>query len=107
MWLACPTELNLPGCNSFFFPFLQEIRLIDYEKMVDHRGSRIVAFGQWAGVAGRFGKTLGSLLSVSPESMYILSFQCFFPLANQKHKEKKTEIISDLQIKEGEIYAHR
>uniref|UniRef100_D4ACE9 Alpha-aminoadipic semialdehyde synthase, mitochondrial n=1 Tax=Rattus norvegicus TaxID=10116 RepID=D4ACE9_RAT len=30
----------------------QEIRLIDYEKMVDHRGSRIVAFGQWAGVAG-------------------------------------------------------
>uniref|UniRef100_A0ABK0LV48 Aminoadipate-semialdehyde synthase n=1 Tax=Rattus norvegicus TaxID=10116 RepID=A0ABK0LV48_RAT len=30
----------------------KEIRLIDYEKMVDHRGSRIVAFGQWAGVAG-------------------------------------------------------
>ncbi|MBZ3890548.1 Alpha-aminoadipic semialdehyde synthase, mitochondrial [Sciurus carolinensis] len=30
----------------------QEIRLIDYEKMVDHRGIRIVAFGQWAGVAG-------------------------------------------------------
>ncbi|EHB02403.1 Alpha-aminoadipic semialdehyde synthase, mitochondrial [Heterocephalus glaber] len=30
----------------------QEIRLIDYEKMVDHRGSRVVAFGQWAGVAG-------------------------------------------------------
>ncbi|XP_013013838.1 alpha-aminoadipic semialdehyde synthase, mitochondrial isoform X1 [Cavia porcellus] len=31
----------------------QEIRLIDYEKMVDHRGSRVVAFGQWAGVAGQ------------------------------------------------------
>ncbi|XP_058385019.1 alpha-aminoadipic semialdehyde synthase, mitochondrial isoform X2 [Diceros bicornis minor] len=30
----------------------QEIRLIDYEKMVDHRGLRVVAFGQWAGVAG-------------------------------------------------------
>ncbi|XP_036616026.1 alpha-aminoadipic semialdehyde synthase, mitochondrial [Trichosurus vulpecula] len=30
----------------------QEIRLIDYEKMVDHKGSRVVAFGQWAGVAG-------------------------------------------------------
>ncbi|NP_001085980.1 aminoadipate-semialdehyde synthase L homeolog isoform X2 [Xenopus laevis] len=29
-----------------------EIRLIDYEKMVDHRGVRVVAFGQWAGVAG-------------------------------------------------------
>ncbi|XP_029471025.1 alpha-aminoadipic semialdehyde synthase, mitochondrial [Rhinatrema bivittatum] len=30
----------------------QEIRLIDYEKMVDHKGLRVVAFGQWAGVAG-------------------------------------------------------
>ncbi|XP_012875480.1 PREDICTED: alpha-aminoadipic semialdehyde synthase, mitochondrial isoform X1 [Dipodomys ordii] len=30
----------------------QNIRLIDYEKMVDHRGIRVVAFGQWAGVAG-------------------------------------------------------
>lgn len=31
----------------------QEVRLIDYEKMVDPNGYRIVAFGQWAGVAGR------------------------------------------------------
>nr|XP_006122637.2 alpha-aminoadipic semialdehyde synthase, mitochondrial [Pelodiscus sinensis] len=30
----------------------KEIRLIDYEKMVDHKGMRVVAFGQWAGVAG-------------------------------------------------------
>ncbi|XP_072820693.1 alpha-aminoadipic semialdehyde synthase, mitochondrial isoform X2 [Vicugna pacos] len=30
----------------------KEVRLIDYEKMVDHRGIRVVAFGQWAGVAG-------------------------------------------------------
>ncbi|XP_053320149.1 alpha-aminoadipic semialdehyde synthase, mitochondrial [Spea bombifrons] len=29
-----------------------DIRLIDYEKMVDHKGTRVVAFGQWAGVAG-------------------------------------------------------
>ncbi|XP_041443741.1 alpha-aminoadipic semialdehyde synthase, mitochondrial-like isoform X2 [Xenopus laevis] len=28
-----------------------EIRLIDYENMVDHRGVRVVAFGKWAGVA--------------------------------------------------------
>lgn len=31
----------------------QEVRLIDYEKMVDANGYRIVAFGQWAGVAGK------------------------------------------------------
>ncbi|XP_061496112.1 alpha-aminoadipic semialdehyde synthase, mitochondrial isoform X1 [Rhineura floridana] len=30
----------------------KNIRLIDYEKMVDHRGIRVVAFGKWAGVAG-------------------------------------------------------
>lgn len=30
----------------------QEVRLIDYEKMVDANGYRLVAFGQWAGVAG-------------------------------------------------------
>ncbi|KAF3706121.1 Alpha-aminoadipic semialdehyde synthase, mitochondrial LKR/SDH Lysine ketoglutarate reductase [Channa argus] len=30
----------------------KEVRLIDYEKMVDGNGQRIVAFGQWAGVAG-------------------------------------------------------
>ncbi|XP_015208011.1 alpha-aminoadipic semialdehyde synthase, mitochondrial [Lepisosteus oculatus] len=30
----------------------KEICLIDYEKMVDQNGLRIVAFGQWAGVAG-------------------------------------------------------
>uniref|UniRef100_A0A8C1QHA5 Alpha-aminoadipic semialdehyde synthase, mitochondrial n=1 Tax=Cyprinus carpio TaxID=7962 RepID=A0A8C1QHA5_CYPCA len=30
----------------------KKVRLIDYEKMVDPNGYRIVAFGQWAGVAG-------------------------------------------------------
>lgn len=35
-----------------FYSF-QEVRLIDYEKMVDDNGFRIVAFGKWAGVAGK------------------------------------------------------
>lgn len=30
----------------------QNIRLIDYEKMVDEHGARVVAFGKYAGVAG-------------------------------------------------------
>ncbi|KAF3855287.1 hypothetical protein F7725_023342 [Dissostichus mawsoni] len=33
----------------------KEVRLIDYEKMVDANGFRIVAFGQWAGVADLHG----------------------------------------------------
>ena len=31
---------------------LQNIRLIDYEKLMDERGQRVVAFGKYAGVAG-------------------------------------------------------
>lgn len=30
----------------------QNIRLIDYERMVDESGQRTVAFGKYAGVAG-------------------------------------------------------
>lgn len=31
---------------------MQNIRLIDYERMCDERGQRVVAFGKYAGVAG-------------------------------------------------------
>ncbi|KAF4532644.1 hypothetical protein B566_EDAN009825 [Ephemera danica] len=31
---------------------MQNIRLIDYEKLMDERGQRVVAFGKYAGVAG-------------------------------------------------------
>lgn len=39
------------------------MRLIDYEKMVDANGYRIVAFGQWAGVAGELSVAPCCLLS--------------------------------------------
>uniref|UniRef100_A0A4W3IAC3 Aminoadipate-semialdehyde synthase n=1 Tax=Callorhinchus milii TaxID=7868 RepID=A0A4W3IAC3_CALMI len=42
-------EANMPLLDAIL---AKEIRLIDYEKMVDSKGSRVVAFGQWAGVAG-------------------------------------------------------
>lgn len=51
------------GLSQNLLFFLQEIRLIDYEKMVDHRGIRVVAFGQWAGVAGRYARILHHSLS--------------------------------------------
>jgi alpha-aminoadipic semialdehyde synthase len=35
-----------------FINFLQNIRLVDYEKMMDANGQRVVAFGKYAGVAG-------------------------------------------------------
>ncbi|NWX84796.1 AASS protein, partial [Nothoprocta pentlandii] len=42
-------EANMPLLDEVL---RQEIRLFDYEKMVDHKGMRVVAFGKWAGVAG-------------------------------------------------------
>ncbi|KAL8221233.1 UNVERIFIED_CONTAM: hypothetical protein K2H54_061835, partial [Gekko kuhli] len=42
-------EANMPLLDEIL---RKDIRLIDYEKMVDHRGVRVVAFGKWAGVAG-------------------------------------------------------
>uniref|UniRef100_UPI00398E3D63 alpha-aminoadipic semialdehyde synthase, mitochondrial isoform X2 n=1 Tax=Pristiophorus japonicus TaxID=55135 RepID=UPI00398E3D63 len=42
-------EANMPLLDAIIE---KKIRLIDYEKMVDSKGTRIVAFGQWAGVAG-------------------------------------------------------
>ncbi|NXH01301.1 AASS protein, partial [Loxia leucoptera] len=42
-------EANMPLLDEIL---RQEIRLFDYEKMVDQKGMRVVAFGKWAGVAG-------------------------------------------------------
>uniref|UniRef100_A0A8C3L5B3 Aminoadipate-semialdehyde synthase n=1 Tax=Chrysolophus pictus TaxID=9089 RepID=A0A8C3L5B3_CHRPC len=42
-------EANMPLLDEIL---KQEVRLFDYEKMVDHKGMRVVAFGKWAGVAG-------------------------------------------------------
>ncbi|TSM52344.1 Alpha-aminoadipic semialdehyde synthase, mitochondrial [Bagarius yarrelli] len=63
-----PEEKIIPGKTYAFFSHTikaqeanmglldellkKEVRLVDYEKMVDENGYRIVAFGQWAGVAG-------------------------------------------------------
>lgn len=37
---------------ALIFHVLQNIRLLDYEKMCDDHGQRVVAFGKYAGVAG-------------------------------------------------------
>ena len=42
-------EANMPLLEAVIE---KNIRLIDYEKMVDKNGARVVAFGKWAGVAG-------------------------------------------------------
>ena len=45
---------DLPVTKLYFTQFLlaQNIRMIDYERMVDARGKRVAAFGKFAGVGG-------------------------------------------------------
>ena len=43
---------NYVCINQTNFTFIQKVRLIDYEKMEDDQGRRLVAFGKYAGVAG-------------------------------------------------------
>ena len=43
------TQMCRTICSVFLF---QNVRLIDYEKMVDSKGQRVVAFGKYAGVVG-------------------------------------------------------
>lgn len=42
-------EANMPLLDAILE---KNIRLLDYEKLVDEKGQRVVAFGVWAGVAG-------------------------------------------------------
>lgn len=45
---------DLPVTKLYFTQFLlaQNIRMIDYERMVDAQGKRVAAFGKFAGVGG-------------------------------------------------------
>lgn len=62
----CATDCAFTGnFNIQFAMYFQEIRLFDYEKMVDHKGMRVVAFGKWAGVAGIVHKVKAGLHQVT------------------------------------------
>lgn len=51
--MQCATDSAFTeNFNTRFAMCFQEVRVFDYEKMVDHKGMRVVAFGKWAGVAG-------------------------------------------------------
>lgn len=70
-WKGSSWESNVPqtafteNFNTQFAVCFQEIRLFDYEKMVDHKGMRVVAFGKWAGVAGIVYKVKAGLQQVT------------------------------------------
>lgn len=54
----------------------QNIRLVDYEKIVDEQGKRIVAFGKFAGIAGMINILHGlglRLLALGHHTPFIVS----------------------------------
>lgn len=60
-------------------PSLQNIRLIDYERMVDEKGNRTVAFGVYAGVAGMLNILHGlglRLLALGHHTPFMVIFCC-------------------------------
>lgn len=62
----------LTGC------ILQRIRLIDYERLLDKHGRRLVAFGQYAGVAGMINILHGlgvRLLALGHNTPFIVSLE--------------------------------
>lgn len=56
---------------------MQNIRLLDYEKLVDEDGNRVVAFGKYAGVAGMMNILHGlglRLLALGHHTPFMVSF---------------------------------
>ena len=70
----CPIDRLIPDKTYLFFSHTikaqkenmslldaileKRIRLVDYEKIVNSEGQRLVAFGQYAGIAGQYMHTL-------------------------------------------------
>lgn len=67
-------------CNLISFVF-QNIRLIDYEKLVDSKGQRVVAFGKFAGVAGTINILHGlglRLLALGHHTPFMVNFNFYY-----------------------------
>lgn len=57
---------------------MQNIRLLDYEKLVDEDGNRVVAFGKYAGVAGMMNILHGlglRLLALGHHTPFMVSYR--------------------------------
>jgi hypothetical protein len=66
----------------------QNIRLVDYERMVNEQGQRVVAFGIYAGVAGMINILHGlglRLLALGHHTPFMVTklFHDFFPVYNK------------------------
>lgn len=69
-------ESNMPLLDAIVE---KNIRLIDYERMIDESGHRLVSFGKYAGVAGMINVLHGlglRLLALGHHTPFMVSF-CF------------------------------
>lgn len=85
---------------NIFFPQLelhfQNVRLLDYEKIVDENGKRLVAFGKFAGIAGMINILHGiglRLLALGHHTPFIVSLHLnnSQKLCDKDGKKKQTD----------------
>lgn len=62
----------------------KNIRLVDYEKITDEKGNRLIAFGKYAGIAGAidFLKGLGEYIMQMGISTPLLNANCAYKYFN-------------------------
>lgn len=75
-------ESNMPLLDSILN---KKIRLIDYERIIDEKGQRLVAFGKYAGVAGMINILHGlglRLLALGHHTPFMVRIFCCITLFN-------------------------
>ncbi|XP_064107735.1 alpha-aminoadipic semialdehyde synthase, mitochondrial-like [Macrobrachium nipponense] len=84
-------EANMPLLDAILE---KNIRLIDYEKMCDERGQRVVAFGKYAGVAGMINILHGLGLRLLALGHHT-PFMHIGPAHNYRNTEMSRQVIRD------------
>lgn len=75
----------------------RKIRLIDYEKIEDEKHNRLIAFGQYAGIAGAidFLKGLGEYIMQMGISSPLLNANCAYKYFNLEEAYQHIKRIGD------------
>ena len=83
---------------------MNNIRLIDYEKITDEKNSRLIAFGKYAGIAGAidFLKGLGEYIMQMGISTPLLNCNCAYKYFDLKEAYNHLKVVGD-KIREKEV----
>nr|CAD7441187.1 unnamed protein product [Timema bartmani] len=92
LWLVTYDWLHIVSCDP------QNIRLIDYEKLMDESGQRVVAFGKYAGLAGMVNILHGlglRLLALGHHTPFMVREHHIGPAHNYRNSSMARQAIRD------------